>query len=158
VNVALKVGDQAPDFEVVAQQAGETRKLRLSEFRGQKNVVLYFYPRDFTPVCTQEACGFRDMYDELAGHDTEVIGVSVDDDASHLRFASKHRVQFPLVADPDKQLARKYDATSLIRDLLGATARITYVIDKQGKIAAIFNSSLFAQQHLRGVQTTIATL
>jgi peroxiredoxin Q/BCP len=156
--VALKIGDQAPDFEVSAQQAGESRSVRLRDYQGQKNVVLYFYPKDFTPVCTQEACGFRDMYAELASQDTEVIGVSVDDDASHLRFASKHRVPFPLVADPDKTLARKYGATSLLRDLLGGTSRITYVIDKQGKIAAIFDSPLRAQQHLHGVQSTITTL
>jgi peroxiredoxin Q/BCP len=156
--VALKIGEPAPDFDVRAQQAGESRRLRLADFVGHKNVVLYFYPRDFTPVCTQEACGFRDMYDELVTHDTEVIGVSVDDDASHARFASMHRVKFALVADPDKSLARTYHATSLLRDVLGATKRITYVIDKQGKIAGIFDSQIFARQHLNGVKAVIAKL
>ena len=156
--MTLKIGETAPDFDVNGQQAGEPRRLRLADFRGQKNVVLYFYPRDFTPVCTQEACGFRDMYDELASHDTEVIGVSVDDDASHARFASKHRVEFTLIADPDKTLARKYGATSLIRDVLGGTSRVTYVIDKQGKIAAVFDSQIFAKQHLGGVRDAIAKL
>jgi peroxiredoxin Q/BCP len=156
--VALKIGDAAPEFDVTGQQAGEPRRLRLADFRGQKNLVLYFYPHDFTPVCTQEACGFRDMYDELAGHDTEVIGVSVDDDASHARFASKHRVKFTLVADPDKTLARSYRATSLLRNVLGGTTRVTYVIDKQGKIAAVFDSQIFAKQHLDGVRQAIAKL
>ena len=156
--MSLKVGDTAPDFEVTGQQSGEPRKLHLAEFLGRKNVVLYFYPRDFTPVCTQEACGFRDMYEELEGHDTEVIGVSVDDDESHARFASKHRVKFALVADPEKKLARQYHATSLLRDVLGATKRITYVIDKQGKIAAIFDSQIFAKQHIGGVKAAIAAL
>ena len=156
--MALKIGDPAPDFDVTGQQAGEPRRLRLSEFRGQKQVVLYFYPRDFTPVCTQEVCGFRDMYDELSTHDTEVIGVSVDDEESHARFASMHRVKFALVADPDKVLARKYHATSLLRDVLGATKRITYVIDKQGTIIAIFDSQIFARQHLNGVKAVIAKL
>jgi peroxiredoxin Q/BCP len=156
--VALKIGDPAPDFDVTGLQAGETRRLRLADFVGQKNVVLYFYPRDFTPVCTQEACGFRDMYDELSTHDTEVIGVSIDDDASHARFATMHRVKFVLVADTDKALARTYHATSLLRDVLGATKRITYVIDKQGKIAGIFDSQIFARQHLNGVKAVIAKL
>ena len=156
--MALKIGDPAPDFDVTGQQAGEPRRLQLSEFRGKKQVVLYFYPRDFTPVCTQEACGFRDMYDELSTHDTEVIGVSVDDEESHARFASMHRVKFVLVADPDKVLARKYHATSLLRDVLGATKRITYVIDKQGTIVAIFDSQIFARQHLNGVKAVIAKL
>jgi peroxiredoxin Q/BCP len=154
--VALKVGDSAPDFDVVAHDG---RRLRLADFRGQKNVVLYFYPKDFTIVCTQEACGFRDMYDELVSKDTEVIGVSIDDDASHGKFASKHHVQFPLVADRDKKLARTFQATSAVRDLLGGTtARITYVIDKQGKIANVFTSMILAAQHLDGVKKAIEAL
>ena len=156
--MTLKTGDRAPDFDVEGQQAGAARRLRLSDFHGQKNVVLYFYPRDFTPVCTQEACGFRDVYDELASHDTEVIGVSVDDDASHTRFASKHNVTFPLVADPDRTLARQYQATSMLRDLLGATKRVTYVIDKQGTIRGVFQGELSADKHVQGAKSVIATL
>jgi peroxiredoxin Q/BCP len=154
--VALKVGDSAPDFDVVAHDG---RRLRLADFRGEKNVVLYFYPKDFTIVCTQEACGFRDMYDEPVSKDTEVIGVSIDDDASHGKFASKHHVQFPLVANRDKKLARAFQATSAVRDLLGGTtARITYVIDKQGKIANVFTSMILAAQHLDGVKKAIEAL
>jgi thioredoxin-dependent peroxiredoxin len=156
--VTLKVGEPAPAFDVVGQQAGETRRLRLEDFRGKKNVVLYFYPRDFTPVCTKEACGFRDVYEELAGKDTEVIGVSVDDDASHARFAQKHAVTFPLVSDPNKALAREYQATSLLRDWIGSTKRVTYVIDKRGVIVAVFKSELRAQHHVDGVKAAIASL
>lgn len=156
--MTLKVGQPAPEFDVQAQQAGETRRLRLADFRGRKNVVLYFYPRDFTPVCTREACGFRDLYEDLASQDTEVIGVSVDDPSSHERFAAKHRVHFPLVSDSDKQLAQAYEATSFLRDLLGGTRRVTYVIDKQGTIAAVFESELRAQHHVEGVKAAIAAL
>jgi peroxiredoxin Q/BCP len=148
----------APEFEVVGTVGGEQRRLRLRDFRGQKNVVLYFYPKDFTPVCTREACGFRDSYDELVSRDTEVIGVSVDDDQSHQRFAQKHSVGFPLVSDPQRELVRSYQATSALRDLLGATKRITYVIDKQGKIAAVFESQIRASQHVDGVKAAIARL
>jgi peroxiredoxin Q/BCP len=152
----LNVGDLAPDFDVVAHDG---RRLKLNEYRGKKNVVLYFYPKDFTLVCTKEACGFRDMYDDLLSKETEVIGVSVDDDASHEKFAHKHGVQFPLVADPDKKLAKAYGAVSRLRDLLiGTTARVTYIIDKQGKIAGVFSSEVLASQHLNGVKKTIAAL
>jgi thioredoxin-dependent peroxiredoxin len=156
--VTLKVGEPAPAFDVVGQQAGEARRLRLADFRGKKNVVLYFYPRDFTPVCTKEACGFRDAYEELASNDTEVIGVSVDDEASHARFAQKHAVTFPLVSDPSKTLAREYRATSLFRDLIGATKRVTYVIDKRGVIVAVFESELRALHHVDGVKAAVAAL
>jgi peroxiredoxin Q/BCP len=156
--LTLKVGDTAPDFDVEAYQGGERRRIHLYELRGRKNVVLYFYPHDFTPVCTREACGFRDLYEELVGKDTEVIVVSVDDDASHARFAEKHGVGFPLVSDPNKALAQVYGATSLLRDLLGATRRITYVIDKRGVIAAVFESELRARKHVDGVKAAIAAL
>ena len=156
--MALSIGTEAPDFEVVARQAGAPRRIKLSELRGQKNVVLYFYPRDFTPICTKEACGFRDMYEELLGQGTEVIGVSVDDDASHDRFAAQHHVSFPLAADPQRVLARAYGATSWLRELTGGTSRITYVIDKQGKIAAVLKSELSAKQHLQGARAALAKL
>ena len=156
--MTFPIGSQAPDFDVLARQAGAELRVRLADFRGQKNVVLYFYPHDFTPVCTAEACGFRDMYEELASRDTEVIGVSVDDAASHDRFAAHHRVTFPLVADPERKLARAYGATSWLRDRLGSSLRVTYVIDKQGKIAAVFDSELFAQKHLQGVKRALAAL
>jgi thioredoxin-dependent peroxiredoxin len=156
--VALKIGDPAPEFDVMGQQAGEPRRLRLQDFRGKKNVVLYFYPRDFTPVCTREACGFQDAYEELASRDTEVIGVSADDDASHERFAQRHGVAFALVSDASKALAQKYQATSLLRDLIGGTKRVTYVIDKRGVIAAVFESELRARHHVDGVKAAIAAL
>jgi peroxiredoxin Q/BCP len=153
--VALRVGQKAPAFEVTASDG---TALRLSDFLGKKNVVLYFYPADFTPVCTWETCGFRDAYAELAGRDTEVIGVSVDSDASHQRFASEHAVPFPLVADPGSALARSYGATSFLRDLLKKAARITYVIDKKGDIAGVFRSELRASHHVDGVRELVRKL
>jgi len=151
----LKIGDLAPDFDVVAHNG---QRLVLADYREKKNVVLYFYPKDFTAVCTQEACGFQDMYAELTGKDTEVIGVSVDDEESHGRFAKKHGVGFPLVSDPKKELATKYGAKGFLSDLMGGTKRITFVIDKQGKIAGIFDSQIRAGQHLKGVKEAVAAL
>ncbi|HEY8076524.1 MAG TPA: peroxiredoxin, partial [Labilithrix sp.] len=122
----LRVGEKAPEFDVTASNGS---RISLSDLRGKKNVVLYFYPGDFTPICTKETCGFRDAYAELATGDTEVIGVSVDSDDSHRKFAQKYGIPFALVSDGDKDLAKKYGATSFFRDLLGKTGRITYVID-----------------------------
>lgn len=156
--MALRVGDKAPDFEVVGYQAGAKRRVVLSELLASHNVVLYFYPRDFTPVCTREACGFRDAYEELKSHGAEVIGVSVDDDTTHGRFAERHKLPFVLVADKDKSLARAYGALSLLRNLFGSSARLTYVIDKQGRINAVFDSELLASKHVDGARAAVARL
>ncbi len=157
-HMSLKVGDQAPDFEVTARRAGHDVALSLRGILAEKNLVLYFYPRDFTPVCTREACGFRDSYAALSSGDTEVVGVSVDDAASHDRFALEHGLSFPLVPDSDRNLARRYGATSRLRDLLGVSARLTFVIAKTGKIVGIFDSALRASQHVDGARDAIQQL
>jgi len=153
--MALAIGQKAPDFDVVSSSG---KRLRLADFAGQKNIVLYFYPGDFTPVCTKETCGFNSVYDELASAETEVIGVSVDSDESHRKFKEKYGLQFDLISDGDKELARKYEATSLIRDLLGKTSRITYVIDKKGEIAGVFKGELSASKHVEGARDLIRKL
>ena len=156
--MTLKVGQIAPDFEVAGLVDGQSRPLKLSDFRGKKNVVLYFYPQDFTTVCTRETCGFRDMYEDLKSKDTEVIGVSFDDDASHEKFREKHHVPFALVADTNKALAERYDAKSIMSSLIGKASRVTYVIDKNGKIAGAFKAELSATKHLDGVRDCLAKL
>jgi thioredoxin-dependent peroxiredoxin len=151
----LVVGQQAPAFDAVA---ADGRRVTLESFRGKKNVVLYFYPRDFTRGCTVEACGFRDMYEEIVNRDTEVIGVSLDSNDSHEKFAAEHRVPFPLIADADRSLARSYEAIGRLRGLLGIVKRVTFVIDKESKIAAIFASEVSIDTHLAGVKTALARL
>jgi thioredoxin-dependent peroxiredoxin len=152
----LKVGQQAPAFDVTASDG---KRIRLEDFRGKKNVVLYFYPKDFTRVCTTETCGFRDMYDDLVTNkDTEVIGVSLDSDDSHKRFATEHRVTFPLIADKDRSLAKSYEAIGPLRGLLGIVKRVTFVIDKQGTIRAILEAELSADTHLNGVTAALDKL
>lgn len=153
--MTLAIGTQAPDFEVTSSDG---RPLKLADFRGKKNVVIYFYPQDFTGVCTRETCGFRDMYEDLKSHDTEVIGVSFDDDTSHEKFRKEYNVQFALVADTNKDLARKYEATSFVRNLIGKASRVTYVIDKTGKIAGVFKAELSATTHTGGVRDLLAKL
>ncbi len=151
----LNVGQEAPLFDVVASNG---KSVKLEDYRSKKNVVLFFYPKDFTRVCTAEVCGFRDMYEDLVGKDTEVIGVSLDSDSSHEKFATKHNVPYPLVADKDRSLAKKYEAIGGLGGLLGVTKRVTYVIDKQGKIAGAFDGTFDADPHLGGVKQAIARL
>jgi peroxiredoxin Q/BCP len=153
--MSLRVGQKAPDFEVTSSSGA---RLKLSDFLGKKNVVLYFYPKDFTLVCTRETCGFRDAYAELASKDTEVIGVSIDSDSSHEKFAAEYKVPFALVSDKDKSLAKSYDAISALRSLLGVIGRVTYVIDKKGEIAGVFDSELRASKHVDGVRDLIAKM
>ena len=153
--MSLAKGDTAPDFDVTASDG---RRFQLASLKGKKNVVLYFYPKDFTSICTAEACGFRDNYAALQGRDTEVIGVSFDDNSSHDAFAKKHEVPFALVSDPDKKLATAYGAYRGLQALLGRLTRVTFVIDKQGKIAAVFDSQLFAGDHVQGARKVIEAL
>ena len=154
--MALRVGQKAPEFDVTSSSG---QRLRLSsDFIGKKNVVLYFYPGDFTLVCTRETCGFRDSYAELASKDTEVIGISVDSDESHQRFAKEYGVPFSLVSDANKSLAQRYEATSFLSRLIGKTGRVTYVIDKKGFIAGVFDSELRASAHVDGVRDLIRKL
>jgi|SRR5580692_3361272 thioredoxin-dependent peroxiredoxin len=151
----LVVGQQAPAFDAVA---ADGRRVTLEGFRGKKNVVLYFYPRDFTRGCTVEACGFRDMYEEIVNQNTEVIGVSLDSNDSHEKFAAEHKVPFPLVADADRSIAKSYEAIGRLRGLLGIVKRVTFVIDKESKIAAIFASEVSIDKHLSGVKAALARL
>lgn len=125
----LKVGETAPDFSSVDQDGNE---VKLSSFRG-KPVVLYFYPKDNTPGCTVEACNFRDNYEEYERAGIKVLGVSVDSQQSHKKFVEKYNLNFTLVADDTKGIAREYGALSA-----STASRITYLIDREGKIAHVY--------------------
>lgn len=128
-----EVGDAAPDFEAVTD-AGV--KMKLSDFRGRK-VVLYFYPKDDTPGCTTQACGFRDAYDAFVDSDAVVVGVSPDGEASHARFKGKFELPFPLLVDEDHSICESYgvwgEKKMYGRTYMGVT-RSHFVIDESGKI------------------------
>lgn len=149
----LPVGSPAPDFEATTN---EGKTLRLSDFRGKKNVVLFFYPADFTMICTKQACMFRDAEGELASQDTQILGVSTDDEAKHAQFSEAHGLSFPLLADPDGAIGKKYRTLSGLRSLLGRSARVTYVIDKEGIIRGAVHSELNAQKHLDEVRRVLS--
>ena len=134
-----EVGQMAPDFTAVTD-AGE--EIRLSSLRGRK-VVLYFYPKDNTPGCTQEACDFRDRQAAFEAQNAVVLGVSTDSAKSHQGFKSKHGLPFTLLADPDKELVSTYgvyrEKKQYGRTYMG-TVRTTFVIDESGKIAQVFDN------------------
>src|SRR5690625_2381809 len=94
----VKVGDKAPDFELTDDTGGT---VRLSDFRGDRHVVLYFYPKDDTPGCTKEACGFRDAYQDFVDAGAEVIGVSSDSAEAHKKFRERYNLPFTMVMDTD---------------------------------------------------------
>jgi thioredoxin-dependent peroxiredoxin len=133
--MTLTVGTTAPNFSV-KDTSGKT--VTLSDYQGQ-NVVLYFYPKDDTPGCTKEACSFRDNYTAYQGKAIVVLGVSVDDEASHQLFTQKFNLPFPLLADTNAFITKAYDVETYKNDVLYAK-RVTYVIDPSGKISHVFDS------------------
>ena len=135
--MALNVGDLAPDFSV-ADTSGNI--VTLSSLKG-KRVVLYFYPRDNTPGCTKEACGFRDNYAQFQAKNTLIFGVSTDDAKSHQKFTEKFDLPFPLLCDVDAQVATAYESYGK-KQMMGkeymGIFRNTFVIDPEGKIEKIY--------------------
>jgi peroxiredoxin Q/BCP len=130
-------GRKAPDFTLASSQGGE---VRLTELRG-KTVVLYFYPKDDTPGCTREACAFRDSQAALRKRGVVVLGVSGDSLAAHEKFRAKYKLNFPLLSDPDKAVARKYGAWGekvLYGKKTVGMIRSTFVIDGDGVVRKVF--------------------
>ena len=134
----LKEGSKAPDFKLPSSEGGE---VSLSDFKGKKNLVLYFYPKDDTPGCTKEACDFRDLRKKFQAVGAEIYGVSFDSIKSHQKFIQKYKLPFPLLSDEDKSVAQKYgvykEKSFMGRKFMGIE-RTTFVIDKDSKIRKIF--------------------
>jgi peroxiredoxin Q/BCP len=130
----LKVGELAPEFELPSDSG---KIVKLSDFRG-KRVILYFYPKDDTPGCTTQACGFRDAYPQIEERDAVVIGVSPDGVQSHLRFKTKFNLPFILLADEDHAVAQAYgvwgEKTTYGKKYMGIL-RSHFVIDENGQVA-----------------------
>ena len=137
----LKIGDAAPDFHAIAVggKYGTGREVSLQDFAG-KSVVLYFYPKDDTPGCTTQACGLRDAWSNFEAR-AEIFGVSVDSPESHQKFISKYQLPFPLLSDSDRKIVEGYgvwvEKSMYGKKYMGAE-RSTFVIDGNGRIAAIF--------------------
>jgi len=138
----VKTGDRAPDFSLPSQDG---KPVAIADYRGKNAVVLFFYPKDESPICTKEACSFRDAYEDFVKAGAVVIGVSSDSAASHQAFAGRHRLPFLLLSDNDGSLRRAFGVPTTLGILPG---RVTYVIDKEGVVRLVFNSQLAAAEHV----------
>ncbi|HEX5032467.1 MAG TPA: thioredoxin-dependent thiol peroxidase [Candidatus Eisenbacteria bacterium] len=148
------MGMMAPEFALPSTLG---RKVTLSEFRGRR-VILYFYPKDDTPGCTMEACAFRDNLPRIESKDAVVLGISLDDELSHQRFAQKFNLTFPLLADVDAAVSRQY-GTYKEKNLYGRSywgiERTTFVIDREGRVENVFRR-VKVEGHAEEVMATLA--
>ena len=132
----IKEGNKAPDFTALDQNG---RKVKLSSFKGKKNIVLYFYPKDMTPGCTTQACDFRDQLKKFKN--TVILGVSIDSQERHQKFIEKYDLPFTLLADTDKKVVQKYGVwqeKKLYGKPFMGVVRTTFLIDKTGTVKKIF--------------------
>lgn len=150
--VGARVGAPAPDFTLL--DAGGT-PVRLSEFRGRAEVVLFFYPKDNTPGCSAEACAFRDSHEVFKEAGAEVIGISSDTEGSHQRFAERLRLPFRLLSDADGAVRARYGVPRTLGLLPG---RVTYVIDREGIVRHIFSSQFQPAKHVTEALAVLKTL
>ncbi len=150
--MGINEGDKAPSF-MAKTHVGET--IKLSDFSGKKVVVLFFYPKDDTPVCTKEACSFRDAYEDFTAAGAEVIGISQGSEEQHQAFASKHRLPFPLLIDEGNNLRKAFGVPKSLGLLPG---RVTYVIDKEGVVKKRFSSQFGSHQHMEEALTCVKDL
>ena len=150
----LHIGDRAPDFSAPSQ-SGE--RIRLSDFFGKKNIVLYFYPKDYTAGCTDQACALRDNFQDLEKLEAVVLGVSADEPLSHRMFASSYNLPFTLLSDPDKAIIGIYGARWL-GGMVPITKRVTYIIDKRGIVRAVFHHELNMPRHVEDALDSLRKL
>lgn len=145
----LNVGAHAPDFTVVHEDG---RTTRLADLTAAGPSVLYFYPADFTPVCTKQACMFRDIYPELQAAGIRVFGVSGQGEGSHAAFRDKHALPFELLPDKDGALARAYG----VQGPFGLTRRVSYLLDGQGVVVDRLVADLRVGRHESFARNAIA--
>ena len=140
--MALPVRTQAPDFTLAATSLGS---ITLSKDLAGKSVILYFYPKDFTPGCTTEACEFRDQFAEFRDLDIPVFGISRDNLATHEKFKKTHRLPFELLADESGKVCKAYDA---LIPLIKMPTRVTYLLDSNHRIAGVFQGLFENKAHI----------
>lgn len=140
---SLRVGDHVPDLTLSTHDG---RLISLNHFPSNQAAVLFFYPADNTPICTAEACAFRDAYQDFVEAGALVIGISGDSQTTHRAFALAQNLPYSLVSDSDGSLRRAFGVPKTLGVLTG---RVTYVIDRQGIVRHIFNSQFFGRKHMR---------
>ncbi len=152
--MSVEVGDEAPDFELPDQ---ERQPVRLSSYRGRKNVVLVFYPLSFTSVCQGEMCAIRDRIEDFSGDDVQVLAISVDSSPTHKRWAEEQGYTFPLLADfwPHGEVAKAY---GVFDERSGLALRGTFIVDKDGKVAYKVVNAIPDARDLDEYRTVLDTL
>lgn len=149
---SVQIGDAAPDVSLAIDDGTQ---LRLSDLRGQQVVVLFFYPKDNTSICTAEACAFRDAYEDFVAAGATVIGVSSDSAESHRSFSSRHGLGYRLAADEDGVLRKTFGVPKTLGLLPG---RVTYVIDREGIVRMVFSAQMSSNRHVEEALAVVRSL
>ncbi len=148
----VAIGESAPDFRLLSNRGNY---VTLHDFLGTKNLVVYFYPKDFTRGCTAEACSFRDSYEAFKDLGAEVIGISSDNQTSHDAFAKEHSLPFVLLSDTDGSVRKAYG----VKKSLGLfEGRVSFVIDKNGIVRYVFSSQVRATAHVAEAMNVLKSL
>jgi peroxiredoxin Q/BCP len=148
----LQIGDSIPDFSLKDQNGN---LFTVKDYVGKNNLIIYFYPKDDTPGCTKEACKFRDEFQDFTDLKAKVIGISSDSVESHKKFADKYNLPFTLLADSSQKVRKLFGVPNFSGIIPG---RVTYVIDKNGKIVFIFNSMQQAEKHIDKAKSILKEL
>ena len=152
-NQMLNIGQKIPSFTLPDQNG---KLVSTEQFLNKKNLVIYFYPKDYTPGCTAEACTFRDQYEVFKEYGAEVIGISTDGSKRHHSFAASYQLPFILLSDRDQKVEKMFGVP---RSLFGLLAgRVTFIADKKGIIRHVFRSQRQAKQHVEEAVKIIKTL
>ena len=138
----IRVGSNVPSFSLKDQNGHE---FNINSVKDKMNLVIYFYPKDDSPVCTTEACSFRDQFEVFKKDNAMIIGISGQSVKSHLAFAKKHHLNFTLLSDEGNAVRKLFGVPS---GLLGIPGRVTYIVNKKGKVVFVFNSQMNAGKHI----------
>ncbi|MBN3582355.1 peroxiredoxin [Algoriphagus aestuarii] len=147
--MALKKGTNAPDFALAS--TGDKNITLSKDYKG-KAVIVYFYPKDFTRVCTAEACEFRDKFEDFRELSIPILGISKDDIASHEKFKKEYKLPFDLLSDPTGKVCKAYDA---LVPLIKMPKRITYLLNEKHEIEASFSEMFEAKTHIESMLKNI---
>jgi len=150
--MAIQMGDKIPEFSLKNQNDDD---FSISSLIGRKVLVIYFYPKDYTPGCTKEACSFRDSYEVFKTMDAEVIGISDDSVSRHLKFSKTYKLPFILLSDSSNKVRKLFGVPGNLLGLI--PGRVTYVVDKKGVVVLIFDS-MNASTHIKKAKESIGKL
>ena len=150
--MALPVNSKAPDFTLSSTNG---KKFQLGKDAQGKSILLYFYPKDFTPACTKEACSFKDSFDVFRDLDVDIVGISTDSIKQHLKFKEAHKLPFELLSDVTGEVSKAYQAHVPILNL---SKRVTYLLDSDHRVVASYSDLFGAEKHIRKMLSNLQKL